>query len=378
MSNDKVSQAIVRLFEHEMFYAEIIMSMRRITSHRVPTAGVCIKDQIELYINPDFFDALTIDEGAAVLKHEAEHILRDHISRMKDYAPEIYNDSKDLADNIINNMKHKALNIAADCAINCHIKGLPEGSVYPKMFDLIDNQTTEWYIDQLKDNEKMKQKMGFDDHSIWGDSEGEKEIIKEKIRQAIDQAASKTRAAGRMTSDNELAVSSLNKASINWKQQLRRFVAKTIETRVESSKKKRNRRYGIIIPGSVKLEDLHIGVAIDTSGSVSDDALIQFMAEIGQIAKYAKVTVVEADSEIKNSYVFKPKKTYNVKGRGGTAYQPALTYYNDTDVDALIYFGDMDNYDSEVLTKPKYPVLWAIVGNSNPPASFGAQIRIKV
>lgn len=220
--------------------------------------------------------------------------------------------------------------------------------------------------------------MNFDEHVIWGESEGEKEILKEKVRQAVNKAAERTRSAGRMTADNELAVNQLNKSLVNWKDQLKRFVARTITSHIESSKKKRNRRYGIMFPGTIKVEDLHIGVAMDTSGSISDNELTQFLSEISQIAKYAKVTVVEADTTVKNSYIFKPNKTYKVKGRGGTAYQPAFDWFNKMkdQVDGVIYFGDMDCFDTEAIHKPKYPVLWAIVGNQRKPADFGNEIRI--
>lgn len=376
-NKDTVSQAIVFLFEKEMFYAEIIASMRRLSSTTIPTAGVCIKEYIELHINLEWFATMPVEQRAAILKHECEHILRDHIPRAKELAPDVYGKSKDAVEGIINQQKHKTMNIAMDCAINYTVNNLPEGGCYPKTFDLPDGQTFEWYLEHMKNNEKAKQHMEFDDHSLWGESTGDKEVLKEKIKQAINKAAEKTRAAGRMTSDNEYAVSRLNQSTVNWKSQLSRFVAKTIETRLESSKKKRNRRYGIMYPGVVKTEELHVGVAIDTSGSVSDEALNQFMAEIGNIAKYAKVTVVEADSSVKNHYIFDPKKKYRVKGRGGTAYQPAFTFFTEeTDVDAVIYFGDMDISDR--VTKPKYPVLWAIVGNQNPPADFGSQIRVKV
>lgn len=376
-NKDAVSQAIVYLFEKEMFYAEIISSMRRFNDTITPIAGVCIKDYIELHINVPVFEKFSIEERAAILKHECEHILRDHIFRSREIAPDVYaTGSKDMATNVINQMKHKAINIAADCAVNSNVKGLPEGCVYAKLLDLPDGETLEWYLEQMKDNDKAKGLMEFDGHSLWDESEGSKEVLKEKIKQTINKAATKTRQAGKMTHDQELLVDGLNKSSVNWKDQLKRFVAKSIESTTESSKKRRNRRYGIMYPGSVKIEDLHIGVAIDTSGSVSDESLKQFMAEIGEIAKYAKVTVVEADSSIKNHYIYKPKKQYTVSGRGGTAYQPAFTWFTEeTNIDALIYFGDMDTSDQ--VSKPKYPVLWAIVGPSNPPAAFGGIIRIK-
>lgn len=373
-----ISQAIIRLFEDEMFYAEIITQMRRVLDYSMPAvAGVCIKNHIELHINPKLFEELSLDEQVGVLRHECEHILRDHIPRMKEMCPEVFSKEKDVADMFINSMKFKLMNVAMDCAINGTMSNIPEWAVFPENFDLPNGKTSEWYLENLKDNEKAKQLTEFDNHSLWLESdEQSKELLKEKIKQAINKAAKKARAAGKMTSENELLVSELNKNVVNWKDQLRRFVAKTVECSIEASRKKRNRRYGIMYPGQIKIEDLHIGVAIDTSGSVSDESLKQFMSEIDNISRYAKITMVEADSEIKNAYTYKRKKQHNLSGRGGTAYQPAFDYFNKIkDIDGVIYFGDMDSSDEP--TKPKYSVLWVIVGNQNPPADFGSKIYIK-
>lgn len=377
--SDIMSQTIVKLFDTERFYAELIARMQRLPNKNIPVAGVRIGQNIELHINHDTFDQMTLTERVGILKHECEHILRDHIPRMKEIAPEIYNKSKDIADKIIGSAKHRVMNISADCAINYGIEGLPEGACYPELFDLPGGETFEWYLEHMKNNDKAKNFMEFDGHELWGESDDSNEIMRERIKQAVNEAAAKTRAAGRMTSDQELLVSKLNANTVDWGAQLRRFVAKTIESTTDTSKKKRNRRYGITFPGQIKVEELHLGVAIDTSGSVSDAALQQFMAEINKIAQYAKVTVVEADTEIKNSYVFKKKDKYKLSGRGGTAYKPAFDFFNDAEpVDALIYFGDMDCADESDLLKPKYPVLWAIVGNQEPPVKFGGKVYVKL
>lgn len=378
--SESLQQAIVSLFNSERFYAEIILQMDRIISNRVPTMGVCIKEKVQLYVNPEFFMGLTLKERVALLKHECGHILHDHIPRFKTIAPDIY-DGKDnkVEDAIINDMKHRSMNVAADCALNCNIPNLPKDAVTPDHFKLKNGETFEWYFENLKKNEQVKHYNEIDDHNIWGDSEGSKEIVKEKLRQAVEKAAQQTRGAGRMTSDDELLVSRLNHKSKDWRSVLRQFAARTLVMNLESSRKKRNRRYGITIPGNVKVEQLRIGVAIDTSGSVSDQALCQFMAEIANIAKYATVEVVEADSEVKVSYIFDPKKQYKVHGRGGTAYNPALEYFSkETEIDGLIYFGDMDCFDTEQIKKPKYPVLWAIVGSQEPPVAWGSRVKIEV
>ena len=222
--------------------------------------------------------------------------------------------------------------------------------------------------------------MQIDNHDLWAESEGGQEILRQTVKKLIKDAATKTRAAGKMTSEDELLISKFLESKVSWKSELSRFAARQIETNLDTSKKKRNRRYGILYPGTVKTENLHIGVALDTSGSVSDEALHQFMAEINKISKYAKVTVVEADSEIKNHYVYDPKKKYTIKGRGGTAYKPAFDWFNlcKEKVDGVIYFGDMDCFDKEEIKKPRYPVLWAIVGDQEPPATWGSKLRIEV
>jgi predicted metal-dependent peptidase len=376
-----------------MFYAEMISQMRRIVNYRLPAAaGVCIKDQIELHINPHGMDVMgqdgeprhipgfceqPMEARVAILIHECEHIFRDHIGRMKEIVPEAFSKQQDIVDQLINSQKFKAMNIAADLAINPGVINMPAWACFPKNFNLKDGETFEWYLDELKNNERMKQLTEYDSHSLWTESDGDKEVVKEKIRQAINKAAKRTRQAGKMTAGNEMIVDGFNEASICWKQQLRRFVAHAIEVKVESSRKKRNRRYGIVFPGSIKLEELHLGVAKDSSGSVSDEAYAQFMNEIDSIAKYAKITMIDVDTEVKSSEVYKKGQPRRRRGYGGTAYQPAFDYFNeDKTIDAVIYFGDMDAYDKP--TKPRYPVLWSIVGNQDPPADFGGRVYIKI
>ena len=377
--NDQLSKAIVRLYEEERFYAELVLQMDRIISDEVPTAGVCIKNRIQLHVNPEFFASQSLEEQVGILKHECQHILNNHIERAKELDPTIYEKKdKDAIDSMIAGAKHQLINIAADCSINHGITNLPKDCMTPAFFGLEPGHTMEWYVEALKGNKKLKDLNEVDGHPLWGESDEAKEILKEKIRQAVNQAAQKTRAAGKMSANDELLVDRVNYKAKDWKADLKRFAARAIETALQSSKKKRNRRYGIMYPGVIKEELLHIGVALDTSGSISDEALCQFMVEVGNIAKYATVTVVEADSEVKNAYLFDPKKTYKVKGRGGTAYQPAFDYFTkETDVDGVIYFGDMDNFE-ERLTKPKYPVLWAIVGDHRPPSEWGAQTKVEV
>jgi predicted metal-dependent peptidase len=220
----------------------------------------------------------------------------------------------------------------------------------------------------------------IDDHSMWNEGDAQdSEYMLEKIKQTVQKAVEATggREAGKIPGEVLEAIERLNYKAKDWKSDLQKFVARTAEILIESSRKTRNRRYGILYPGTKVFPKMHLACAIDTSGSMPTEALCQIWAELDRIHKNGvEITVIEADCQIHRVYKFDPKVPANVAGRGGTAYQPALDKAAELDVDGLIYFGDMDSADRP--KKPKYPVLWAIYGNQKPPGNFGMSTKIEI
>jgi predicted metal-dependent peptidase len=88
-----------------------------------------------------------------------------------------------------------------------------------------------------------------------------------------------------------------------------------------------------------------------------------------------KITVIEADCAVQNVYEFEAGKTPNFKGRGGTAYSPAIEKAVELKVDGILYCGDFDSADTP--ENPKKPFLWVGVRNSPPPATFGKVIYLE-
>ena len=73
----------------------------------------------------------------------------------------------------------------------------------------------------------------------------------------------------------------------------------------------------------------NILVAIDTSGSVSSDNLVEFLGQLLHIHKTGhEVTVMECDAKITNIFKYKGDKEIAITGRGGTDFQPAIDYFN--------------------------------------------------
>ena len=142
------------------------------------------------------------------------------------------------------------------------------------------------------------------------------------------------------------------------------------------TRKKRNRRYGILQPGNKKKPELHLALCVDTSGSVSDEELSMFWGEMQAISGMGvKITIIEADCVVQNVYEFEPKKTPSFSGRGGTAYNPAIEKALEIKADGIIYCGDFDTADTP--EDPKKPFLWVGVRNSPPPATFGRVVYLE-
>ena len=180
-TRDKLESGISKLITFQPLYGEVFLHLNKIERKDMPTmaVGVIRRVDLALYYNPDFVNKLSPTELRGVLKHEALHILLHHLTRAKHFA---YNP--------------RGYNIAADMAINCHIEGLPEGAMYPKTFNLEDNQSSEFYYEKLKkEAENQKKEIGefaeglgdtVDDHSLW--DEFDDDIVEEKIRNIADKA----------------------------------------------------------------------------------------------------------------------------------------------------------------------------------------------
>lgn len=387
-----LDEAIMYLIQNKPFYAHLVMGMRKEFTDRVPTAGVNITDKVNLLINPNFWKSMNAIEQAAILEHECLHVVMNHFKRREHRKPRLYN-------------------IAADMAINEYIKGLPREinvldkqgkpvldkktgqplkgkTIFPADYKLPSRQTSEFYYEELQKQQKEKQDQGepeyqpgqdtIDDHDCWDESIDNDEVIEEKIKNLVKPAMEEARKAGNMPSEITKLIERLFHKPKDWRKDLQKFAAKNVEVIGDTSRKVRNRRYGIIFPGYIKKEKLKLVVAVDTSGSVSQEEQTQFMAEIHKIYQQgATIYVMEADAAVHNVYEYDPKKPVKFKGGGGTAFGPVFEKANELNPDGLIYMTDGDDWGTEA-KKPSYPVMWALLKGRDVRYKWGMKTWIEV
>jgi len=134
--------------------------------------------------------------------------------------------------------------------------------------------------------------------------------------------------------------------------------------------------------GGETLED--IVIAVDTSGSISDDSLKQFFGEITMILQtfpnlrghiLACDAKVHAHVEIGEGFALSPEF---FRGGGGTDFRPVFEWVDKhvPDPVCVVYLTDGDGYVQK--DPPPYPVLWVLHGayRKRPECGWGEVVEI--
>lgn len=361
----------------EPYYGFFLIMLNKVWRKDLPTAGVSKQNiNYQLAINEEFWMGLSDDHKMGLLKHELLHIAFGHLVSFSSFS------------------NKKLANVAMDMEINQYIEDswLPEGGIRIEDYEdlkLDKKAGCRYYYDQLLRLQDEKDKNGttgndamdqlldnvasgdIPDHSTWeefdGMTEAEKKLIEKQVQKILQDAKEQTvKKRGTVPGEIEglIQIEEITKPKFDWKGYIRRFTGVSTKVFTKKIRRKENRRYEDNPGLKIKMRQ-HMLLAIDTSGSVSDTELTEFMNEIHHIYKQGvDVTVVQCDTSIRSIEPYKGKNEINVFGRGGTEFDPVLDYYNANlkKYTSLVYFTDGECYTS---VKPKGKVLWVLSERSS-------------
>ena len=370
--NIDLSKIAKKLMLDEPFYGLFLLTLNKRENTQIPTACVSLQGiNQSLEINPEYWNSLPELQRIGLLKHELLHIMFHHFLLDTTMYPDA-----------------KLRNIAADIEINQFIDEqnkskewlgltsvpnlvLPEKAGTRVYYDMIKDkastcpQVQEW-LDGLGDDSGEF----ADGHEMWGDpnmDEATKKLIGKQLEHQVKEIAEHLDKKGsnfRGTLPGTLVewIDSLFELPVpvtDWKSYFKRFISSSDKVVTKKSRNKYNKRF----PGNPALKIKHkknILVAIDTSGSVSSDNLVEFLGQLLHIHKTGhEVTVMECDAKITNIFKYKGDKEIAITGRGGTDFQPAIDYFNQhiQTYNTLVFF--TDGY-APAPTPPKRPMLWVM------------------
>jgi len=190
----------------------------------------------------------------------------------------------------------------------------------------------------------------------------------------LSEAYTYAKMQGKEPAGFDRLVTEVLKPKVDWKAVLRRYLTQMIPCDYTFLKPSRKSPPKIILPGITKAEQVEAFVAVDTSGSISDEELAQFLSEIKWVARnYPSInlTLVSCDAEIQTEDQIKSRyelEKFKPKGGGGTDFRPVFELAMKKRVKLVIYF--TDGYGTFPEKKQPFPVIWAVTEQGAPESHF--------
>lgn len=366
-----------------------------------PTTGT---DARSFYYNPAYIDSLSFEQTKFILAHEALHCALSHFARREHRDKRRWDLACDLAINPL--LVTEGLVPPPEAFILEHFKDMTAEEIYPCLQENADQEPMDQHLydDQTdKSHGGGRQGGGQSDQGQSQDEEGggshgetdpqahgapqppplsapERESLHKQWQQRLASAAQQAIQAGKLGGSMARLVDHLLQPQLPWRMLLAHYMTRA--ARNDYSFAHPSRREGTAILPGLRSQHIELVVALDTSGSISDEEMREFVSEVnaikGQVG--ARITLHACDERLapQGPWTFEPWEEIELPGHwhggGGTKFSPVFEWAEGQDrrPDLLLYFTDGKGEFPK--REPSYPVLWLVKGREKVP--WGQRIQL--
>ena len=345
-------------------------------------------DGRKFYYNTEFVNKLKPKEVEFLFGHEVLHNVYDHMGRNGERDRRLFNCAADFCVNS-DLIEQRIGDKITPCLYDAKYKGWSAEEVYDDLYENAEKIDLSQLLQQMLD-EHLDDKE-TDDGDGDGDGEGkgrprlsqaEKDAIKDEIREAMLQAAQAV-GAGNLPAGVKRLIKDLTKPVVNWRELLEQQIQSTVKD--DFSWMRPNRRswhMDAVMPGMKPGTQIDVCVAIDTSGSITEADLRDFLSEVkGIMEAYDeyKIRVITWDTSVYNPQEFNSDNmaditTYEPGGGGGTDPHCVWEWLKENDIEPkkLIMFTDYCFFGWRPKEVEDYcDTVWVIKGNDQAEPEFG-------
>ena len=369
-------------------------------------------DARAFYYNPEYIGSLTLDQTQFILAHEALHCALSHFARRQHRVIHKWDLACDYAINPL--LIDDGLKPPPNALVMPMYKGMTAEEIYPLIDDNDESETLDKHAyDQdnqsrgsntgrtEKDLERQQQEPQQHDQGEQGNQGGERsakpedggaadepqpltpdeqETLSVQWQQRMAGAAQQAMQAGKLGGELARMIDHLLQPQLPWRMLLARYM--TAVSRDDYSYSRPSRREGDYVLPSLRSRQTDLVVAVDTSGSIKDSEIQEFIEEIdalkGQVR--ARVTLLPCDAALCEGapFRFEPWEQFSrpdeIRGGGGTSFVPVFQWVEKEGIqpDLLLYFTDADGEFPK--QEPHYPVIWLVKGRLKVP--WGQRIQL--
>lgn len=383
MFEEIIQKCILQVRRECNFFGSLMLFAQIETTKKLPTAAT---DGRKIFFNEEFLNSLSSKEQNALMLHEVLHMALLHVTRRQNRDPHIWN-------------------IAADIVVNDLIERntsfpLPQGAITDTRFQ---DKSVEYIYEALLKSEK-KYKLVINDILQPGNSEqneGDTNLSEPLSQEETDEIESfwkdkmeilknssehnLSNGKGSLPAGIEQEISTILEPEVDWRHALWKYVGKTP---ADFDDLDRRFIYKGLYLESLLTEAVEVSVCIDTSGSVSDELLMQFTGELkGILRSYpnVKCSLFFADTDLAGPYeIDRIEQMPKAIGRGGTSFVPFFDYLKKHGEEnsllgnnkLSIYF--TDGFGDFPQQEPDNPTMWLVCkdGLETNGFPFGEVVRI--
>ena len=405
---DKLVTARIALLLKHPFFGNLATRLKIINADDwIPTAAT---DGRHFYYNTKFIDSLNAKETEFLFGHEVLHNVFEHmLLRIGDRNPELWNVACDYAVN----------QILVDYRIGEMPKGKKgenKGFQDDKYKDWASEKIYDDLYKQVKKNKINLKKLGelLDEHIDWGklqqqsgpgkdqqgkDTNGSKngsgkpvyskeelKKIKDEIKEAMMSAAQST-GAGNLPGSIQRLVKDLTEPKLNWREIIQQQILSTMKSDYTFMKpSRRSWHMDAVLPGMINTDTIDICLALDASGSITDDQCREFLGEVRGIMEQYKdfrIHLWSFDTKVFNPKVFTPDNMdelsdYILGSGGGTDFMCNWDFMKKEGIEPKKFIMFTDGYPYESWGDQNYCDTIFLINNEferNIEAPFGMTVH---
>lgn len=371
-----------------VFWCTICFSMRHVLDYRVQTAQT---DGKTIWYNPDFFMKQTPDQRLGLLMHEVMHVAYGHVLRLGDRDMMKWNKATDYVINL--QIISRSFKLPEGGLLDWGYKDMAAEKVYKLLPDEPEPPPMGGGTgDDDGDGSSGPGQAPPESHMAPPPDDGTADGVqqaqqaKERLDDMLIRAALQSEMAGEdpgnIPGEIALYIKSLLKPKLPTRQLLKRFFDDVAQE--DYSWTRPNRRYmpDIYLPHRFSEGMGHIGIAVDSSGSVSDDEFKRFVSEVAHVIKTAKpkkLSLITFDCTIQSVHEIRTVQELlkvEFTGRGGTKIGPVLEWEAQHKPKVMLVFSDgCFHFPSGEFGKGRRPYLWAIHDRPGFEAPFGRVVH---
>ncbi len=402
----KLSAARTRLILDKPFLGALVLRLP-MTAAKPDWCPTTATDARTFYYNPDYIGELSLEQTQFMLAHEALHCALSHFARRQHRDKHRWDLACDFAINPL--LVDDGLKPPPNAVIIGQYKGMTAEEIYPLIDESEQQETLDTHAYD-RDNSGKDQDQGMRESDLSdrdpqrgeqdpqagsgaspqeGDSGAEappplqpdeQETLNVQWQQRMAGAAQQAMQAGKLGGEMARMVDHLLQPQLPWRTLLAHYLSSS--AREDYSWSRPSRREGDYLLPSLRSHQVDLVIGLDTSGSIKQAEIDEFIAEIdalkGQIS--ARVTLLPCDAALAENapMLFEPWDVFQcpkgIRGGGGTSFRPVFDWVDRQGQipDVLVYFTDAEG--EFPAREPNFPVVWLVKGKHKVP--WGTRVQL--